>query len=930
MKKSLKILASILLILVITLVAIPYFYKDEIVDFIKKDINNLLNATVDFKDVDVSIFKDFPNFHMQLNQFTIDGKAPFQNVQLMNVENIGLSFNIKSVLFEDKIEIEKFSISKGVIDLQVLKNGKANYDIIKKDTVSESKEATSFDIQLKEYEIIDTNLSYTDNSIGFKTQLEKINHQGSGNFNADLYQLSTESTVDNLSLIYDGVQYLNNVVAKIDTDFDINGDFDTYILKNTHILINELPIAADGKFELKNDEVSIDLTYKTEDASLVKLLSLVPKNYMPDLNGVRSTGIVKLEGIVKGKSTSSIIPGFSVDINIKNATLQYPDLPEKVKNINTITSIRFKEGSNLDRMIINLPKIQFDIADNTARGNLKITQPLSDPFINTNFKSNLDFNTISNAIKFKDIKELKGLLDADFSLKGKLSAIEKQDYEKFEASGFFKLEQFEYKSDSLDYEIKIPKATFDIKPEALQIQDFEANIGESDFNLKGSISNYIAYILGKDEVLTADLSSHSNYINMNNFMDTTESTDTSETELIRIPKNINISLVSSADKVTYKDMEMNDVKANLNMKDEKAKLSAVFMKSMGGNIQMDGLYDTSGEVAKTDVSFSMDKMPIKESAIAFSAFQAYAPVLQQITGQFFSNMNFSVDFDNQMNPVLNTVNAKGTFKTNEIYPEGIAVLKKIASITKIKELTNAKIDQFNTSFKIKNGGISILPVAFKLNDMQASFQGDFNLDQKLNLALFLDVPREKLGASINQVLESFIGGLDFLKLNTNVGELIKMKFVITGTASNPKIKPIVLGSEGETLVETVTEIVEDKIDEVRNEALLKAQAEADKLMAIAIEQKEKLVIEAQKMADKVRNQAVIASEKVIKEAGDDPMKLMAAKLSTNALKNEADKQAKKLIKTAEKQGDDLIEKAKIQSDNLLLEASQVGVKDSIE
>jgi len=929
MKKFLKILLAVFLLFSIIVVATPYFYKDEIVDFIKKDVNNLLNAQVDFKDVDVSLFKDFPNFHVQLNQFTIDGDEPFQDIQLMNIDQIGLSFNIKSVLFEDQIIIEKFSLSKGLIDLQVLENGTANYTILKTTNPSDVKEETSFDIQLKNYQINDIDVTFVDHSMGFKTDLKNINHQGSGKFNADLYQLSTHSSIDSLSLTYDGVKYLDKVVAEIDTDFDINGGFDTYILKNTHILIHDLPIAANGQFELKENKVLIDLAYKTENADLVKLLSLVPKTYMPDLKGVQSTGIVSLEGTVKGKSEGNTIPSFTVDINIKDATLKYPELPEQVNNINAIMSIRFKEGNDLNKMSIDLPKIQFDIAATTAKGNLKIFQPLTDPYLNTNFKSKIDFNTVNKAIKFKDIEKLKGVLDADFMLKGNLSSIEKQAFDQFEASGYFKLENFEYKSDSLDYEIIIPRANFTVKPQALQIENFDIAIGESDFSLKGSISNYIAYALGKDDILVADLNSNSKYINVNDFMDSSEAIDSTESSLVRIPKNIDITLTSSAEKVTYKDMDMQDVKANLKIKDERANLAAVFMKSMGGNIKMDGLYDTSGKVAKSDVSFRLDKMPIKESATAFSAFQAYAPILQSITGQFFSDMDFSVELDNQMNPIVKTINAKGTFKTNDIYPDGVAVLKKIGNVIKINELTNAKIDKLNASFKIQDGVISILPVAFNLNEMAASFQGDFNLNKELNFNLYLDVPREKLGANVNEILESFIGGLDFLKTNTSIGELIKMKFEITGLANNPKIKPIILGSEGETLVGTVTDIVEDKIETVKDEALLKAQAQADQLIAASTAQKEKLIFEAQKAGEDLKNQAILTSDKIMKEAGENPLKLMAAKVTTDKLKKEAAKQAVKLVETAEKNGDKLLNKAKIQADDLLLQASQTSL-DSIK
>ena len=926
MNKTLKILASLLLVTVITLVTIPYFYKDEIVDFVKKDVNNLLNANVDFEDVNLSLFKDFPNFHLQLNHLTVDGKDAFQNLQLMNVDKVGFSFNLKSVLFGDQILINKFSANNATINVRVLPDGLANYDIIKKDTISDSDELTSFDIKLKEYTINSTDITYSDESLGFHMLIKNLNHKGKAKLKSDLYELTTHSTIDSLDLSYNGIRYINNVVATLDTDLDIKGDFTTYTIKNTHLLINDLPITAEGSFDLNEDEILIDLVYKTPDASLVKLLSLIPKAYMPDLRGVTSTGVASLNGFVKGKSTDLIIPGFSLNIIIKDATLQYPDLPEKLKNINAVTNISFKEGSNLDKIIIDLPNIQFDIADNTARGNLKITQVLSDPLINTKFTSILDFNTIKNTLKFRGVKKLEGQLDADFSLKGLLSAIEKQEYDKFEADGFFKLDNFEFKSDSLDYGVKILKARLNVRPEALQINEFEANIKNSDFNLKGTISNYIAYALGKEENLKAKLYSHSKYINMNDFMNSSEIADSTQTELIKIPKNLIILLTSTADKLTYKDMDIQDAKGVLKLKDEQANLSAVFMKSMGGNIKMNGLYDTSGSFAKTDVSFSLDNMPIKESANTFSVFHTYAPILQSITGQFFSNMDFSVNLDQQMNPILSSVNAKGTFKTNEIYPEGVVILNKVGNLIKLNELTNANIDKLNASFKIKDGTISISPVDFKLNNMQASFQGDFNLNQELDLDFFLDVPREELGANINQVLESFIGGLNFLKLDSKLGDIVNMKFKITGTALSPKIKPIILGRAGETLIETVTDIVEDKIDAVKNEALLKAQVESDKLMQIAVEQKEKLVDEAEKLAQEVREKADLAADGVIKKAGKDNFKLIAAKVAADKIRKQGNKNAEKLLEKAETKGDDLIDIANNRSNELLAKAM---LKDSI-
>jgi uncharacterized protein YpmB len=58
-KKILKIVGILLLLLVVSAFAIPYFFKDQIKAKIEKTINESVNAKVAFKDADVSFLKVF-------------------------------------------------------------------------------------------------------------------------------------------------------------------------------------------------------------------------------------------------------------------------------------------------------------------------------------------------------------------------------------------------------------------------------------------------------------------------------------------------------------------------------------------------------------------------------------------------------------------------------------------------------------------------------------------------------------------------------------------------------------------------------------------------------------------------------------------------------------------------------------------------------
>ncbi len=931
MKKFLKIFLALLITLLVFLFAFPYFYKDKIVAYIKNDLNKNINAKVDFKEVDLSLFKSFPNFNLNINNLTIDGVDIFDKVRLLDVKNMNVTLDLKSVLQGEQIKIKKIGIENTKLNILVTKEGKANYDIAKPNpnpTESNSK----FNIDLKSYLIKNSDIIYNDKSMGFKVELKGLNHEGSGKLSEKIYELKTKSVIDSLTVTYGNIDYLHKVKANVSTDFDISGDFSKYTLKNTLATINDLPIKADGYVEMKENEIVMDLNYKTENANIAQLLSLVPHEYMPDLKGVKTSGVAKLTGYVKGHSTETDLPGFKLLIDVQNAAIQYPDLPEKVKNINLLTDVDFKGGSDLNTMTVDVSKIQFDIAGSTVFGNLNVKQPMTDPFISAQFKSKLDFTQVKKAVKFEQIKDLSGLLDADIAFSGLVSAMAAQQVDKINAKGYFNLNGFKMKSDAFKDEIRIPTAQMNLNPAHLQVTNFTALIGSNDVSMNGNISNYLGYALRKNEVLKGAFTATSKSLNLNDFMtdspnDNSKNKETKNTEtatgIIKVPANLDLILNLIADKVKYQKMDLTHVKGTLLVANQEIKLTDVLMDLMGGSVSMSGLYNTAGKTAKTKINIELKQFGIKESTASFDMFNAYAPVLSNINGKFFSDISLNVDLNDQMNPVLKSVNAEGLFKTDEISTNGINILKKVGEVLKINELLNPKIDKLNANFSINEGTLTLKPNQFKLNGMQAGLSGTFDLDKNLNFELVLDVPREKLGTNFNSVINNLAGVTQKLDLGKDLGQVIKTKFKITGTVTNPQIKPILMGSNGQTITETVKEVVQTKVEAVKNNALEKAQLEADKLISAAKTQKEKLMIEAEKLAQEARDKAKQGGDELLKQAGDNPLKKLAAQTAANKIIKEGDKKAIQIVEVANKKGDELVQKAENEADALLQKAKEL-------
>jgi len=927
MKKFIKILFSLLFVLIVTIIAIPYFFKDDIEKFIKEEINNNVNAKIDYDDVSLSLFSDFPNLHVKIKNITVDGLDEFAQTRLAQIDEFSMSLNAKKLFFNKDLEIKKIGLDGADFNLIVLKNGKANYDIAKHDSLPETENAQKQDyvIKIEEYRISDSNFTYDDATLGMKLKMRNIEHSGTGVFSADDYKLSTTTSMDTLDVIYDKIHYINQAQTDIDADVLIENDFTKYTIRDMLMSLNDLEITSNMMFEMKGDDIDMDIDYATKQNSLKKLLSLVPKTYMPDMNDVSANGTATLKGFVKGTYNEQNYPAYGVDFKVDKGKIKYKDLPHSVDDINLVTKVDFPGGGSLDKTRIDMPKIHFVIAGNAADGRLSVRNPMSDPFIDTQFKSQMDLAKVKQALYLPEIKKLTGLLDADFKLKGRTSAIEKQKFDQFEASGYFNLEQFQYVSDSLGYPVAVDRAKMKIKPQALDLQQFDAKVGESDFHITGKLENYIAYFLQKDKILKARFKMHSDYLNMNEFMtdDTQVSQESSASTsgTIKVPGNLDVIFETNADKVKYQDMDLNNLTGTITVKDEKASLKTVLLKALGGDMVLKGVYDTSEDVAKTAMDLSMKKVSIPQSAEHLTMFKTYTPVMKKIQGKMFTDIRFNVELDDQMNPILETMDASGLFRTGNLNIGGIDVMAKIGNLLKINELKDARVDDVTAQFSIEKGKLSVKPFDFKINKIKSGLKGTVGLDQKIDFVLDMDVPREMLGGKANEIIEGLVGKLDKLGLKGDLGDIIKMKFKIPGDMNSPKIIPVIAGVEGTSAQEVITEAVEQKVEEVVDDTKEKAREEArkkaDKILADAQVQADKLKAEAKKAADKLRAEAAKQADEIIKKAGNDPFKKVAAESMAKKLKKEAEKKAKQIEEKANSEADLIMKNARDKADKLL-------------
>ncbi len=560
--------SSWLLILVIgALFAIPYFFGDEVVTEVKKAVNENLNATVDFKDVNISLLRDFPDVSFNLMDYSVTGKDEFAGLNLVSGKSLDVSVDFWSAwnFGQAPLEIHSVKMVQPDVNIIILKNGKANFDIAKP-TEEASAESFPFQIQLQSYSITEGNIVYDDRLWSTFVKMTGLNHSGKGDFTQDVFDLNTKTTIDELTASSGGVTYLKKAKLDYDAGFNIDLPNSKYTLRENDLKINDLQLKTDGWLALTLEgDLDMDMTFNAPQSDFKSLLSMIPNAYIEGYENVKANGKFQLDGFVKGKYSVApeSYPAFKFNLNIADGDVKYPDLPMGITGINTDVVIN-SPSSNLDKMLVDVSKFDLNVGNNPIEGYFKLKTPMSDPDVDTKIKGILDLGDLARAFPMEGVKTLNGMINMDMIAKTKMSTIDKGDYANVDMSGQASIEKMDYVADGLP-PVRIDAMRLFFTPKNVQVPNFDMRLGKSDLSGSGSIDNVLAYF-SPDATMKGDFNVRSNYFNADEWMTEEEATVSSsavgsaqagEDELF---DRFDFTVDGEIGKMDYDIYELNDLK----------------------------------------------------------------------------------------------------------------------------------------------------------------------------------------------------------------------------------------------------------------------------------------------------------------------------------------------------------------------------------
>ncbi len=935
MKKPFKIVLRTLVVIIalffLSLLIVPVFFKGVFEQKLKTELNNKLNAKVDFKSFKLSLLTSFPDLGFRVDKFLIIGIDEFYSDTLISIGRFKVGVDLLSILRKEGIEIKSVIITNPHIQLINPQEGKPNWDILKEQKIIEEDTGQTDNelfIELKKFKIKNAEISYHSIPDEMYVSLQQLNMLSAGKTSSGKVEFQIASEVESLMFKMGDIPYLKNVKFQWTGAMVLDMEHSVYSFLDQSFSLNDMNLNLNGSVDLSDNDPDVDLSFHSANNSFKSFLSLIPAFYLNDFEDLKASGIFSLEGKIKGPyvESDSIYPDAQIELIVKDAAFAYGDLPAKMEKVNILLRIDEK-GDDLDKTKIDIDNFSFELAGNPLKSEWHISTPLSNPQLRGVLKTRLHLSDFMDLVPMEDLK-LRGELNADLNFDMRMLDIESENYQKIMVDGNLKLDDFFYESEELDLPVRIGKASLLFSPDRIEIPVCHLKIGKSDLSFAGELNNYLLYYL-RDDVLRGSFRLKSGYLDVDELMHVYADTvaqvmpDTGSVMLVKVPENLDLEFATIVKSLSYGNLKPENIEGKLIVKNEKLILDNFHMKLFKGFLGADGSYDTSDSLQPSvNMNLKINELDIPDAFNCFLSFKALAPFAKDLRGKVSLDFSYSSRLGKDMYPIVSGMNGSGSFRTKGVQMLDDRLFDMMKGVLKLDPSYTAEIKDFSASFEVKNGNVIVKPFSIMAGNIKMNISGEHGLDQRLDYLIKSEIPRKDLGTAANGVIDGLTAQAGNLGLNFDPGEIIPVNFRLTGVIQNPKLSIESFGKgDGESLTQSLTKQIEEQVNQEKEKLVKEAKGqalyEADKILKDAEREVAKVMELAAESAENIRLEANKTAETIIKEAeAKGPLARSLAKVAAAKVREQGDKQAERLVKEANEKSEIILDTARNQVDEL--------------
>jgi uncharacterized protein involved in outer membrane biogenesis len=893
------ILAGIVLVLLLSLGAYfaikIAFPPAKIKELVHKHGSEALNRDVSVQDVSIRVF---PNLKLSVREINVANAPGFSTEPALKLRELALSINFMSLLKFSPV-VNEIKLVEPEILYEVSSDGHNNLEGIgKADTAAVAKDTSKAiespaAVALKSFVIENGRVRYRDLKSGRELILGKINQNVSLDLDQRLEDVKTKGRLEILEIkVSDSASGLRkgNIKVTVRHDIHLNLPAERVQIRSLELGFQDIRATVKGEAtRFMTKPPVLDFTLSAPGIKLASVLKEVPASLSPDIPKLTAKGIASLEAHIQGALDTGTIPNVTARFTIADGGVGHKDLPAGVENLNLEVDLN---GDSL-----KLARFAFDLGGNPVKmdgliTSLKAPVPMLQEF---NLNALLDIGKLvpllqKLALADKALKA-EGMIQADIKAAGPLDPNAPQN---LKANGTIELKNVAAEGKPLPQPLKL---TGLVKIDNDKInENLAVKIGQSDFTVNGTVSNYLAMVMPKAAKgqTKAKLAIQSTFLNLDELMPAGEKKEVEKesppmTKWPALP-NVEADVDVKLAKTQLMNLAMTDFSAKTTL------ANSVVNTALKGTLYSGGF--TSA--VKADLKDSSDaKVAFKLDVNRVEANDFISRLNDRIPGDsrlmkslsradstIFGKFNLNMDVNTHGTPqqVADNLIGKINFALvdGKLMETGLVkgLSDALGKVNKSLAFHDFTFSNFKTDLEAAGGKLLVKDCSISESVVGAIMAvGTIGFDNTLNLTLENHLP-----AGLSSSLAGASGALasEVAKLSKipalGSASLVPMDksgraivyFLVGGTLAKPSFSLDAKRMAGEA-TSGAKSALSDALNKKKDELKAQANAEKDKLeaqaKARADEEKKKLEAAAEEQKKKASGEAKKQGKKVLKGLG---------------------------------------------------------------
>lgn len=298
----------------------------------------------------------------------------------------------------------------------------------------------------------------------------------------------------------------------------------------------------------------------------------------------------------------------------------------------------------------------------------------------------------------------------------------------------------------MDTGVKIPNISFDFTPDGIIIHDSRMEIGYSDFQLTGTLTNLDAY-LNDAGLLKGNFDFVSSTTDVNHLMELINgfgyeeeaggAVQEAESAVLSgpfmVPRGVDVTLNVRVDEAFVSTDVLSDVRGTLTLKDGMLGLESVLFTASAARMQLNALYHTPRRNHLfVGLDFHLTHIEIEELLMMIPDIDTIMPMLRSFGGRGEFHIAAETYLDSTYNFKPSTLLGVASISGEDLVLMDGETFSEIAKILMFNKKTENKIDSIAAEFTIFQSEVDIYPFQIVMDKYKAVVSGKHNLDMNFN------------------------------------------------------------------------------------------------------------------------------------------------------------------------------------------------------